>query len=87
MPERDRLTRIQPKKLDSRFQFSVYVEVFSGISLFIEKILLIFFGPVIIFGTAKPFYAKKLKFGEFGSVPKVLTKGYVKTREIWDRME
>ncbi|WAX09797.1 hypothetical protein BT638P8_00005 [Bacteroides phage BT638P8] len=39
-----RLTRIQPKKLDSRFQFSVYVEVFSGISLFVGKRRLIFLG-------------------------------------------
>lgn len=39
-----RLTRIQPKKLDSRFQFSVYVEVSSGISLFVGKILPNFLG-------------------------------------------
>lgn len=65
----------------------MYVEVFSGISLFIEKILLIFFGPVIIFGRAKPFYAKLRKSGKFGSVPKVLNKGYVKTGDKADRMK
>lgn len=31
-------------------------------------------------------YSKKLKFGEYGSVPKVLNKGYVKTQEKEDRM-
>lgn len=68
----------------------MYVEVFSGISLFVGKTLpnfFFFFWPVIIFGRAKQFYVKLRKFGEFGSVPKVLTKGYVKTREIGDRME
>lgn len=45
-----RLTRIQPKKLNPRFQFSLYVEVFSGTSLFVGRNCLFFFGPVVIWG-------------------------------------